>query len=82
MKIKIKEDDEKIEALNSLVLKHNQDRSSSEELLTTKIDNANSQITALTLKIKEIEEKKKQIVIRKQRVKESIRNYDSGINYQ
>ena len=72
LKIKIKEDDEKIEALNSLVLKHNQDRSTSEELLTTKIDNANSQITALTLKIKEIEEEKSKLSLENNELKNQL----------
>ena len=55
IKVKLKEDDSKIDSLNSMLLKAYQERKSSEEELTATIDKANSEISALTSKVSELE---------------------------
>ena len=55
IKVKLKEDDSKIDSLNSMLLKAYQERKSSEEELTGIIDKANSEISTLTSKVSELE---------------------------
>lgn len=55
IKVKLKEDDSKIDSLNSMLLKAYQERKSSEEELTATIDKANSEISTLTSKVSELE---------------------------
>ena len=55
IKVKLKEDDSKIDTLNSMLLKGYQERKSSEEELTATIDKANSEISTLTSKVSELE---------------------------
>ena len=55
IKVKLKEDDSKIDTLNSMLLKAYQERKSSEEELTATIDKANSEISTLTSKLSELE---------------------------
>lgn len=55
IKVKLKEDDSKIDTLNSMLLKAYQERKSSEEELTATIDKANSEISTLTSKVSELE---------------------------
>ena len=55
IKVKLEEDDSKIDTLNSMLLKAYQERKSSEEELTATIDKANSEISTLTSKLSELE---------------------------
>lgn len=55
IKVKLKEEDSKIDSLNSMLLKAYQERKSSEEELTATIDKANSEISTLTSKVSELE---------------------------
>ena len=55
IKVKLKEDDSKIDTLNSMLLKAYQERKSSEEELTATMDKANSEISTLTSKLSELE---------------------------
>ena len=55
IKVKLNEDDSKIDTLNSMLLKAYQERKSSEEELTATIDKANSEISTLTSKLSELE---------------------------
>ena len=55
IKVKLNEDDSKIDTLNSMLLKGYQERKSSEEELTATIDKANSEISTLTSKLSELE---------------------------
>ena len=55
IKVKLKEDDSKIDTLNSMLLKAYQERKSSEEELTATIDKANSEISTLSTKVSELE---------------------------
>ena len=52
--IKVKEDDSKIDSLNSMLLKAYQERKSSEEELTATIDKANSVISTFKTKVPEL----------------------------
>ena len=55
IKVKLNEDDSKIDTLNSMLLKAYQEHKSSEEELTATIDKANSEISTLTSKLSELE---------------------------
>ena len=55
IKVELKEDDSKIDSLNSMLLKAYQERKSSEEELTATIDKANSEISTLKTKVSELE---------------------------
>ena len=55
IKVKLKEDDSKIDSLNSMLLKAYQERESSEEEITATIDKANSEISTLKTKVSELE---------------------------
>ena len=55
IKVKLKEDDSKIDSLNSMLLKAYQERKSSEEEITATIDKANSEISTLKTKVSELE---------------------------
>ena len=55
IKVKLKEDDSKIDSLNSMLLKAYQERKSSEEEKTATIDKANSEISTLKTKVSELE---------------------------
>ena len=54
IKVKLKEDDSKIDSLNSMLLKAYQERKSSEEELTATIDKANNEISTLKTKVSEL----------------------------
>lgn len=55
IKVKLKEDDSKIDSLNSMLLKAYQECKSSEEEITATIDKANSEISTLKTKVSELE---------------------------
>lgn len=55
IKVKLKEDDSKIDSLNSMLLKAYQERKSSEEEITATIDKANSEISTFKTKVSELE---------------------------
>ena len=55
IKVKLNEDDSKIDTLNSMLLKAYQERKSSEEEKTATIDKANSEISTLKTKVSELE---------------------------
>lgn len=55
IKVKLKEDDSKIDTLNSMLLKAYQERKSSEEEITATIDKANSEISTFKTKVSELE---------------------------
>ena len=54
IKVKLKEDDSKIDSLNSMLLKAYQERKSSEEELTATIDKANSEISTFKTKVSDL----------------------------
>lgn|GEM_PF-3708662 len=54
IKVELKEDDSKIDSLNSMLLKAYQERKSSEEELTATIDKANSVISTFKTKVSEL----------------------------
>lgn len=55
IKFTLKEENFKIDSLNSMLLKAYQKRKSSEEELTATIDKANSEISTLSTKVSELE---------------------------
>ena len=54
IKVELKEDDSKIDSLNSMLLKAYQERKSYEEELTATIDKANSEISTFKTKVSDL----------------------------
>lgn len=54
IKVELKEDDSKIDSLNSMLLKAYQERKSSEEELTATIGKANSEISTFKTKVSDL----------------------------
>ena len=54
IKVELKEDDSKIDSLNSMLLKAYQERKSSEEEITATIDKANSEISTFKTKVSDL----------------------------
>ena len=87
IKVKLKEDDSKIDSLNSMLLKAYQERKSSEEELTATIDKANSEISTLSTKVSELESNNSRLLSENNALRDQVNvlsreRADDGEKYQ